>query len=208
MTTTGLLQIALFFVVIFAVTKPLGIYLYQVYSGGRTFIHPVLRPVEVAIYKIARIDEKKEMHWTVYTLAMLLFSLVTLLMTYLVLRLQDILPLNQAIDAQRHAHSAKCRKRWLLIPPPALPPTPTGKTMCRKPALMHHRQGSASAASGVTYFTPDDPTGLSQLCLGSNRVSLSLLRLSGDWPAARPRTRQFLGGHRPRCVCTCCCRSA
>jgi len=99
MTPNGLLQIALYFVVILLITKPLGIYMYRVFNGERTFMHRVLRPVEAGIYKITRIDEKKEMHWIVYAIAMLLFSLVTMLMTYLVLRFQDVLPLNQTIDA-------------------------------------------------------------------------------------------------------------
>ena len=98
MTLNGLIQIALFFVVIILITKPIGIFMFRVFSGERTFLHPVLRPIEAAIYKVTRIDEKKEMSWKLYALALLLFSFVTMVITYAVLRLQDILPLNQVID--------------------------------------------------------------------------------------------------------------
>jgi potassium-transporting ATPase potassium-binding subunit len=99
MTLLGIVQIILYFAVIILITKPLGVYLYKVFAGEKTFLHPVLRPVETGIYKITRIDEKKEMSWLIYAIALILFSVITMLLTYLVMRFQDILPLNQTIDA-------------------------------------------------------------------------------------------------------------
>jgi K+-transporting ATPase ATPase A chain len=94
MTGNGLLQIALYFLVLLALTKPLGAYMAKVFAGERTFLHPVLRWLEVGLYKACGIDESGEQHWTVYTGAMLAFSLVGILFTYLLLRVQQWLPLN------------------------------------------------------------------------------------------------------------------
>jgi len=94
MTGNGLLQIALYFLVLLALTKPLGAYMAKVFAGERTFLHPVLRWLEVGLYKTCGIDEAGEQHWTVYTGAMLAFSLVGILFTYLLLRVQQWLPLN------------------------------------------------------------------------------------------------------------------
>ena len=153
MTPNGLLQIALYFVVLILITKPLGLYMYRVFAGERTFMHPVLRPVEAALYKVTGIDEKREMHWTVWTLCMLLFSLVTMLMTYLVLRLQDVLPLNQAIDANG-AHVP-------AMPAPLAFNTAASFTtntnwqnyVPESGAYSTTVNGVSYAASGVSYFT-------------------------------------------------------
>jgi K+-transporting ATPase ATPase A chain len=94
MTLNGWLQIAVFLVIIFAVTKPLGLFMARVYSGERTFLDPVLRPVEKLIYRASGVDEKHEMAWTEYAVAMLLFSLVSMLLLYLIQRVQAYLPFN------------------------------------------------------------------------------------------------------------------
>jgi potassium-transporting ATPase potassium-binding subunit len=94
MTTLELLKIAVFFLLILAVTKPLGLYMRRVFSGERTFLDPVMRPVERLVYRVSGVDETKEHHWVQYTIAMLIFSLVGLLLTYLIQRIQHILPLN------------------------------------------------------------------------------------------------------------------
>jgi potassium-transporting ATPase potassium-binding subunit len=94
MTASGLFQIALYFLVLLALTKPLGLYMNRVFQGERTFMHRPLRPFEVAIYKLCGIDESAEQHWTRYAGGILLFSVATLLVTYAVQRLQQWLPWN------------------------------------------------------------------------------------------------------------------
>ncbi|MGH6968783.1 MAG: potassium-transporting ATPase subunit KdpA [Stellaceae bacterium] len=96
MTANGWLQIALFCVVVIAITRPLGGYMNHVFSGERTFLHPVLRPVERAIYWCSGVDEGHEQHWLIYAAAMLLFSLVGVLTLYVLQRFQAILPFNPA----------------------------------------------------------------------------------------------------------------
>jgi K+-transporting ATPase ATPase A chain len=94
MTANGILQIAIFFAVLLAITKPLGSYMTRVFAGERTWMHRPLRPIEATIYKICGIDETAEQHWTRYAGAALAFSLVSLLFTYALLRVQKWLPLN------------------------------------------------------------------------------------------------------------------
>ena len=94
MTANGWLQILLFLTVVLALTKPLGLFMARVFGGDRTFLHPVLRPVERLVYRLTGVDEKREMRWTEYAAAMLLFSLVSMLLLYLIQRLQGVLPLN------------------------------------------------------------------------------------------------------------------
>jgi len=94
MTINGWLQIAFFLLLILAVTKPLGVFMTRVFSGEKTFMDPVLRPVERLIYRSTGVDEKHEMAWTEYAVAMLLFSLVSMLLLYLIQRVQFYLPFN------------------------------------------------------------------------------------------------------------------
>src|SRR6185437_8969978 len=94
MTLNGWLQILLFTVIVIALAKPVGLCLTHVFSGERTFLHPVFRPIERMIYKLTGVKEEREMHWSEYAAAMLLYSLVSLLMLYLLQRLQGYLPLN------------------------------------------------------------------------------------------------------------------
>jgi K+-transporting ATPase ATPase A chain len=83
-----------YFLVLLAVTKPLGIYMTKVFSGEKTFLGRVVGPLERLIYRICRVDAKSEQHWTTYTAAMLMFSIVSLLVLYLLQRIQYYLPLN------------------------------------------------------------------------------------------------------------------
>ena len=76
MTINGWVQIALFSVIVIALTRPLGGYMTRVFAGERTFLRPVLRPVERAVYWCCGVDEKEEQHWLTYAVAMLLFSVV------------------------------------------------------------------------------------------------------------------------------------
>jgi potassium-transporting ATPase potassium-binding subunit len=96
MTTIGWLQIILYCVIIVALTKPLGWYMTRVFNGERTFLSPVLRPVEVSLYWIGGVDEKREQHWLTYTVAMLLFHVGGFLIIYGLMRLQAHLPFNPA----------------------------------------------------------------------------------------------------------------
>ena len=94
MTINGWLQIIVFLALILAVTKPLGVFMARVFSGEKTFLDPALRPVERLVYRLTGVDEKHEMRWTEYATAMLLFSAVSMLLLYLIQRIQGFLPLN------------------------------------------------------------------------------------------------------------------
>jgi len=92
MTTNGWLQIILFLAVILAITKPLGVFMARVFSGERTFLDPVVRPIERLLYRVTGVDEKHEMRWTEYAFSMLLFSGASMLLLYLLERAQHLLP--------------------------------------------------------------------------------------------------------------------
>ncbi|MEI7728591.1 MAG: potassium-transporting ATPase subunit KdpA [Verrucomicrobiota bacterium] len=95
MRNTDWLQLALFVTALAAITKPMGLYLVRVLdANGRTWLDPVLRPLERLTYRLMGVDSGKEQDWKQYTMAMLLFSLVGCLFTYAILRLQHLLPLN------------------------------------------------------------------------------------------------------------------
>ena len=125
MTANGWVQIAIFAVLVTTSVKPLGAFMAKVFGGERTFLSPVLRPVERAIYAICRVDEKEEQHWTTYTVAMLAFSIAGFVSLYALQRLQNFLPFNpqgmsgplrapgfQHVGQLRHQHElAKLRRR-------------------------------------------------------------------------------------------------
>lgn len=94
MTLNGWLQILFFFALILAVTKPLGVFMAHVFNRERTWLDPILRPVERLIYRLTGVDETREMRWTEYALAMLLFSGVSMVVLYLLQRIQTWLPFN------------------------------------------------------------------------------------------------------------------
>jgi K+-transporting ATPase ATPase A chain len=96
MTVIGWIQIFLFCAIIVALVKPLGGYMTRVFNGERTFLSPVLRPVEAGLYWIGGVDEKREQHWLTYTVAMLLFHVGGFVILYAVMRLQAVLPFNPA----------------------------------------------------------------------------------------------------------------
>ena len=100
MTSIGVLQILLFFAIILGLTKPVGLFMSRLYAGERTFLHPLLRPLERGIYKICGIREQDEQKWTHYTASVLAFSLLSFLFVYGLQRLQGLLPFNpQAFGA-------------------------------------------------------------------------------------------------------------
>jgi K+-transporting ATPase ATPase A chain len=94
MTTNGWIQIFVFLALILAITKPLGVFMARVFSGERTFLDPALRPIERLLYRVTGVDEKHEMRWTEYAFAMLLFSGASMLLLYLIERVQQFLPWN------------------------------------------------------------------------------------------------------------------
>ncbi|MEQ1727915.1 MAG: potassium-transporting ATPase subunit KdpA [Vicinamibacterales bacterium] len=94
MTTNGILQILLFFGLIWLFTKPVGLFMSRLFQGERTFLHPVIRPVEALVYRLCGVREHEEQRWTQYTAAVLAFSFFAFVITYAMLRLQGWLPLN------------------------------------------------------------------------------------------------------------------
>ncbi len=94
MTVIGWVQILLYCVIIIAITPVLGAYMTRVFNGERTFLSPILRPVETVIYKIAGVDERHEQHAVTYTVGMLLFHVGGLLILYVLMRAQYYLPFN------------------------------------------------------------------------------------------------------------------
>ncbi|HEV2245124.1 MAG TPA: potassium-transporting ATPase subunit KdpA [Terriglobia bacterium] len=103
MTPNGVLYIAVFFCILLAITKPLGLYMAHVFEGNRTFWHPVLRPLERLVYRLCGIREDIEQRWTQYAASLLAFSLVSFLFVYVVQRLQGLLPLNPMGFSTGHA---------------------------------------------------------------------------------------------------------
>jgi K+-transporting ATPase ATPase A chain len=93
-TLNSVLQVFLFLLLVLLITKPMGLYLNKVFAGERTWLSPVLVPVERFFYRLAGINPEEEQKWTSYVIAMLLFSLTSMLLTYLILRTQQWLPLN------------------------------------------------------------------------------------------------------------------
>ena len=134
MTVNGWLQILLFMAIIVVIAKPVGIFMTNVFNGERTFVHPILRPVERVIYHLTRVDEKREMRWSEYASAMLLFSLVSLLLLYFIQRLQGYLPFNpqklSGVDSASSATGGLSLQR--SIRPPHSQVIQTGRATCLK----------------------------------------------------------------------------
>src|SRR5712671_6887735 len=107
MTANGWFQVAFFLLLVLAVTKPMGIFMSHVFNREKTFMDPVLRPLERLLYRVTAVDEAHEMRWTEYAVSMLLFSVVSMLVLYLIQRVQGILPFNpQKFGAVSPAHLA------------------------------------------------------------------------------------------------------
>jgi potassium-transporting ATPase potassium-binding subunit len=94
MTANGWFQIGLFFLVILLITKPIGLFMMRVFNRDKTFLDPVLRPIERVLYWLTGVDENREMRWTEYTISMLLFSGVSMALLYSIERTQHWLPFN------------------------------------------------------------------------------------------------------------------
>jgi K+-transporting ATPase ATPase A chain len=96
MTIIGWIQILLFCAIVLAMVRPLGAYITRVFNGERTFLSPLLRPVERALYWVGGVNESREQHWVSYTVAMLLFHVGGFLILYVLMRMQALLPFNPA----------------------------------------------------------------------------------------------------------------
>jgi K+-transporting ATPase ATPase A chain len=94
MTLIGIVQILVFFAIVVAITKPIGSFMYRVFEGQRTFLHPVLGPIERVIYRISGIREDEEQTWVRYSASLISLSIFSFLFVYLIQRLQGYLPLN------------------------------------------------------------------------------------------------------------------
>ena len=103
MTANGILQIVVYFLLILALTKPLGVFMTRLFAGDRTFLHPILRPLERLCYLGAGVREDAEQRWTQYAGSMLSFSFFSFLFVYLLQRLQGLLPLNPVGFSTGHA---------------------------------------------------------------------------------------------------------
>ena len=149
MTANGWFQILLVLLVIFAITKPLGLFIARVFNRENTFLDPVLRPIEKLIYRATSVDERHEMRWTEYATAMLLFSGVSMLLLYLIERVQRWLPLNPqklanvpAALAFNTAASFTTNTNWQ-----AYTPETTMSYLTQMAGLAYHN--FASAATGI-----------------------------------------------------------
>jgi len=94
MTTLGIAQILVFFALVVAITKPVGLFMFRVFEGQRTFLHPIIRPLERLIYWLGGIKEDVEQSWVRYTASLISFSAVCFVFTYALQRLQGLLPFN------------------------------------------------------------------------------------------------------------------
>src|SRR5271154_620893 len=94
MTPVGILQIAVYFLIILALVKPVGAFRARLFQGERTFLHPILRPIERLIYKLCGVKEETEQRWTQYAASLLAFSAVSFVFAYIIQRVQAYLPLN------------------------------------------------------------------------------------------------------------------
>ena len=102
MNSSGWIQLALYIALLLAITKPLGLYLCKVLDvEGKTILDPIVKPLERLTYKLILVDPKKEQDWKGYAAAMLIFSLVSMLFTYAILRLQAVLPFQSLLNPQK-----------------------------------------------------------------------------------------------------------
>ena len=125
MSIPGLLQLVLYVVLLILITKPLGLFMWRVFDGERTFLTPVIGPLERVIYRLTGVHPEVEQGWKGYTFALLLFSVV------------GVADLCHRATAERAAvQSARARRRagriWRSTRPSASPPTPTGRTTAAK----------------------------------------------------------------------------
>jgi K+-transporting ATPase A subunit len=178
MTANGWLQIALFFGAVLRVAKPMGVFLYRVYKRKSTWLDRVMRPIEKLIYRVCGVDETKEMRWTEYGAAMLLFSGASLLLVYLIERVQLWLPRNP----QKLANVA---------------PDPAWNTVV---SFTTNTNWQAYTGNDDELSDADGRAGLSQLCVRSSGNRGSCRRNPRHGAERIQDHREFLGGHDARAV--------
>ena len=127
MSANGWLQFAVYCVVLLATVRPVGIYMARVLEGERTWLDPVLRPIERLIYKLCAVNADSEMNWREYAFAMLGFSAAGMVFTYAIERVQAYLALQSRRASPTSAPISPG------TPPPASPPTPTGSSTRPRP---------------------------------------------------------------------------
>jgi K+-transporting ATPase ATPase A chain len=103
MTWIGIVQILLYFALIVAITKPVGLFLYRVFEGKRTFLHPMLEPLERLIYRVSGVEGNEEQSWMRYSASLISLSIFSFLFVYVIQRLQGFLPLNPMHFSTAHA---------------------------------------------------------------------------------------------------------
>ena len=174
MTANGWFQIIVFLLLILAVTKPLGVFMTRVFNRERTFLDPVLRPIERLIYKLCFVDESHEMRWTEYAFAMLLFSVVSMLLLYLLQRVQG----------------------YLAVQPPEARSSSAGPRF-QYGSIVHHQHQLAKLfrRDHDELSHADGGSGISQLHLGCRRHRSRDCLHSWHCPPPDEDHRQFLGGH-------------
>ena len=184
MEISGLLQIIVYFLIILALTKPVGSYMAGVFEGRKTFIHPLVRPLEVLSYRLLGIKEDDDMSWRRYTTAMLLFSGVGLIFSYAALRLQGILPLNpQALGTKEMtpdlafntATSFMTNTNWQ-----AYSPEVTVSYFSNMVALAFHNWASAAAGIAIAIavvrgFSRERSSGIGSFWVDMTRATLYVL---------------------------------
>src|ERR1035437_6730206 len=151
MTANGWLQFALFCLILLASVRPVGIYLARVLEGERTWLDPILRPIERLLYKLCGIHAEREMNWREYAFAVLGFSAVSMLLTYAIERLQNHLPWNpQGLAAVgpdlawNTAASFTTNTNWQSYTPES-----TMSYLTEMVALAYHNFGSAAVGIAV-----------------------------------------------------------
>ena len=176
MTFLGWAQIALYCLIIVALTRPLGGYMTRLFAGERTLLSPVLGPIERGFYRAAGVDERSEQHWVTYGLAMLAFNALGFFLLYALMRLQQFLPFN----------------------PQAMPATSEHLSFNTAVSFVTNTNWqSYGGESTLGYLVPDGRADGAELRFGGHRH-----RSGGGvraWLHARQRLddRQFLGRSRP-----------
>src|SRR5580704_13633156 len=141
MTLLGIAQILIYFLLILVLTKPIGLFMYRVFEGQRTFLHPILRPIERAIYWFGGVREDEEQSWIRYTASLISLSIFSVLFVYLLQRFQGHLPLNPL-----HFSTSKA-------PSNATPMTPDLAFNTAVSFLTNTNWQSYSPDTTVSYFT-------------------------------------------------------
>ena len=184
MTANGILQLALFLVLVLLLTKPMGAYMAAVFEGRRTWLSPALRPVERFLYRIFGVQEDEDMRWTTYTFAMLMFSVVGGLASYALLRLQGVLPFNPQHFTGREmtadlafntAMSFTTNTNWQNYVPEAVVSTFSNMVALASHNWMSAATGIAIAIALIRGFSRHSVDGLGNFWVDVTRATLYVL---------------------------------